>query len=471
MAPLSDSSRRDHRLREAVPRAGQPRRALLLCAPHTGVRRVLAWINLGRGPVVAALLSAAVFAGPAIAHQTVRNPRFNSVVHGITAMFMGGLLVHFGQGPVQIEMHFYFFSLVAMCAVFGNPLVILAAAVTVALHHLVVWLVLPRSVFNYDASWWVVAVHAAFVVLESVASCVIARSFFDNVIGLDRIVQARTAALDAKNREMRLLLDNVEQGFLTVDHEGRLAQERSAAVDRWFLAPAAGATWFDYLSTLSPEFAAQSRVAWQEVVDDVMPVELTLEQMPRRFALGPHAHYRIDYRPIESAVPSPSSVPRRSSPTVSRRTSNGSSPSKKRTERIALFQRLLVDRRRIRDLLRGRRCRSSTYSRTSARRTSHTIHRADPHAQGAALCLYGLKKPRHDVPRPRDVHRAGGEGHRRKHLTGSSKNGGTDSRPTGMHSSEAVLRPSSSTTTSTRGSRPPSAPGSPRGTCFCGYGL
>ena len=29
-------------------------------------------------------------------------------------MLMGGLLVHFGQGPVQIEMHFYFFVLLAL---------------------------------------------------------------------------------------------------------------------------------------------------------------------------------------------------------------------------------------------------------------------------------------------------------------------------------------------------------------------
>lgn len=71
-------------------------------------------------------------------------------------------------------------------------------------------LVLPGSVFNYDAAWWVVAVHALFVGLEAVAACFTARTFFDNVIGLERIVRTRTAALDSKNRDMRLLLDSVE---------------------------------------------------------------------------------------------------------------------------------------------------------------------------------------------------------------------------------------------------------------------
>src|SRR5579871_130186 len=124
------------------------RTALIFFYLHIPVLMAVAWAA-GTGPMLALILSLIVLIGPTIAYRTVQNPRSISVVYGITAMFMGGLLVHFGQGPVQIEMHFYFFALVAMCAVFGNPLVIVAAAVTVALHHLVLWLVMPSSVFNY----------------------------------------------------------------------------------------------------------------------------------------------------------------------------------------------------------------------------------------------------------------------------------------------------------------------------------
>jgi two-component system, chemotaxis family, sensor kinase CheA len=259
----------------------------------------------------------------------------------VTAMFMGGLLVHFGQGPVQIEMHFYFFSLVAMCAVFGNPLVIVAAAVTVALHHLLVWLVLPRSVFNYDAAWWVVAVHAAFVVLESVAACFISRSFFDNVIGLEKIVRVRTAALDSKNRDMRMLLDNVRQGFLTIDCDGQLAQERSAAVDQWFGEPAVGVTWFDYLSTFSTEFAEKTRLAWDEVAASIMPVELTLEQMPRRVTVQGTTHYQIDYRPIGATEPHEHYLVIVTDVTADVEREHVEQEAR---EAIAVFERVLVDR-------------------------------------------------------------------------------------------------------------------------------
>lgn len=275
--------------------------ALTFFALHVPAFMLIAWLN-GTGPELAGALTLGVLAGPVLAHRAVPNPRFASVIFGVTAMLMGGILVHFGQGPVQIEMHFYFFALIAMCAVFANPLVILAAAATVAVHHLLVWLVLPRSVFNYEAAWWVVAVHAAFVVLESAAACFISRSFFDNVIRLERIVRARTEQLDTKNRDMRVLLDNVQQGFLTIDSAGRVAQERSAAVDAWFGAPAPDASWFQYLATLSPPFAEYSQFAWGEVVADFMPLEVTLGQMPARLCYR-GAHYRFEYRPIGATPP------------------------------------------------------------------------------------------------------------------------------------------------------------------------
>jgi two-component system, chemotaxis family, sensor kinase CheA len=275
--------------------------ALIFFAFHVPVFALVAWANHTR-PAVAAILTTIALMGPTVAYFTFDNPRSTSVVHGISAMFMGALLVHFGQGPAQIEMHFYFFALIAMCAVFGNPMVIVAATVTVALHHLIVWLVLPSSVFNYEAQWWVVGIHALFVVLEATATCFIARSFFDNVIGLERIVRLRTGELDAANQDMRMVLDNVQQGFLTIDREGRLATQRSAAVDRWFGTPSADVTWFDYLHALAPAFEQSSRVAWEQVIADVMPLEVTLDQMPRQLTVGA-ATFGVEYRPIGLVEP------------------------------------------------------------------------------------------------------------------------------------------------------------------------
>ncbi len=269
---------------------------LMFFALHIPAMFVIAWAN-ATGPWLALALTTAIVAGPALAFATIKNPRSVSITYGVAAMFMGGALVHFGQGPMQIEMHFYFFALIAMLAVFGNPVVIVAAALTVTLHHLVVGFFLPHSVFNYEASIWVVAVHAGFVVLESVAACFIARSFFDNVIGLEKIVQARTLALDGRNRDMHLVLDNVSQGFVTIDRRGVPSAERSAVLDKWFGPSRDGETLFDLFVRGEKDFAVRSRLSWDEVTAAIMPLALTLEQMPGDLVVA-DTHYRVVYLPI-----------------------------------------------------------------------------------------------------------------------------------------------------------------------------
>lgn len=269
---------------------------LLFFALHLPVFIALAWLN-DTNPLLAFGLTLGVLAGPALAYFTFDNPRAISMVYGFTAMLMGGLLVHFGQGPVQIEMHFYFFALLAMLAVYANPLVILTATVTVALHHLALWLIAPSSAFNYEAPLWVVLVHASFVVLESVATCFIARSFFDNVIGLEKIVEARTLELGARNSAMRLVLDHVQQGFITIDRNMVMSSERSRIVSLWLGESQPNEKLSDYLARSVPRTARAFEHGWQEVLDDIMPLELTLAQLPNRFAIEDR-EYRIEYEPI-----------------------------------------------------------------------------------------------------------------------------------------------------------------------------
>ena len=257
--------------------------ALIFFWMHLPVFTVIALVN-GTGVVAAAVMTAAVLVGPTLAIRAL-SPRQVSLVYGFTAMCMGALLVHFGQGIVQIEMHFYFFVLLALLAVFANPMVVIVAAVTAAVHHAAFWLLLPESVFNYAAPFWVVAIHALFVVLESVAACFVARSFFDNVIGLEKIVQRATGELDARNRDMRLILDTVEQGFVTVDLKGVMAKERSSILTRWLGEPTDD-NFFSWLGSRDADFGAWMRLSFDTITDDVLPLEMAMEQMPRRWRLG-----------------------------------------------------------------------------------------------------------------------------------------------------------------------------------------
>jgi len=272
--------------------------ALAFFALHPPVFVLIALLA-GSSPVVALELSVAALAGPALAYFAFRDrPRMTGLIYGVAAMLMGGALVYVGTGPMQIEMHFYFFVLLALLAVFGNPMVIIAATVTVALHHFVVWLVLPRAVFNYDASFWTVVVHAVFVIIEAVAACFVARSFFDNVIGLEKIVAARTSALDGRNRDMTRILDNVAQGFVSVGVDGKVGNEWSRALETWFGAPTPGMLLWDYLY----EEATARRwmeVGFESVADGFMPLELVLDQLPHRITRGSR-ELEIDYLAIDT---------------------------------------------------------------------------------------------------------------------------------------------------------------------------
>ncbi|HEX5656690.1 MAG TPA: ATP-binding protein [Polyangiales bacterium] len=270
--------------------------ALVFFALHVPVFALIAAIN-ETNPMLAVGLTMLVMAGPLLAMFSFENARAVSLVYGFTAMLMGGLLVHFGQGPVQIEMHFYFFALLAMLSVFANPMVIVVGALTVALHHALGWALVPSSVFNYQAPLWVVAVHAGFVVLESVATCFIARVFFDNVIGLEKIVEARTAQLDARNQDMRLVLDHVQQGLLTVDRDLRMSNESSRVIESWLGVPEAGQSFPTYLEARAPRVAHAFTMGWEQVLADMLPLELALEQLPRSFQIEAR-HFRMEYTPI-----------------------------------------------------------------------------------------------------------------------------------------------------------------------------
>ena len=268
--------------------------ALVFFYLHIPVLMAVAWAA-STGPMFALALSLLVLVGPTIAYRTFQNPRSISVVYGITAMFMGALLVHFGQGPVQIEMHFYFFALLAMLCMFANPTVNLVAAATVALHHLFVWWFLPSSVFNYNAQWWVVLVHAAFVALETVAACYISREFFDNVIGLEKIVEVRTATIREHQRDMHLILDNLHEGLITVDLDGRMTGETSRAIKEWFGTPATGELLPAWIGQKDASFGEWLELGFESVKEGILPTDVALFQLPKRLKNGDKT-YTVQYQ-------------------------------------------------------------------------------------------------------------------------------------------------------------------------------
>jgi C4-dicarboxylate-specific signal transduction histidine kinase len=115
---------------------------------------------------------------------------------------------------------------------------------------------------------------------------------------LEHRVEARTRELGQRNRDMRLVLDNVNQGFLTMSSSGVLAEERSAIVSRWLGPPAPQQTFVAYLAQRDPEFAEAFQLGYDVLLEELMPLELCLEQLPKRLRHDSR-ELEFSYHPIQ----------------------------------------------------------------------------------------------------------------------------------------------------------------------------
>jgi ABC-type transporter Mla subunit MlaD len=166
----------------------------LLVAAHVPLTMAVA-AGFGTSVALVALLGVAVAAGPALLYWLAPGSRLSSIAAAVGLAAMGALLVHAGRG--MIELHFHFFVSLALLIVMGSPWVLLAAAATIAVHHFAFWLWLPASVFNYEATFGVVVVHAAFVIAEVVPSCFIARTFGRFVTSVTSTVVTLRSSVDS----------------------------------------------------------------------------------------------------------------------------------------------------------------------------------------------------------------------------------------------------------------------------------
>jgi HPt (histidine-containing phosphotransfer) domain-containing protein/HAMP domain-containing protein len=115
---------------------------------------------------------------------------------------------------------------------------------------------------------------------------------------LEGQVRQRTAELGRRNDDMTRLLAHVDQGFLTVGRDGLLGSERSKIVDTWFGAPAPAMPFVSYLETIDPHYAMWFAMGWDSLLEDVLPRELSLEQLPSALTVG-ERHFRLAFTPID----------------------------------------------------------------------------------------------------------------------------------------------------------------------------
>ncbi|HEY5954989.1 MAG TPA: Hpt domain-containing protein, partial [Polyangiaceae bacterium] len=110
-------------------------------------------------------------------------------------------------------------------------------------------------------------------------------------------VADREARLAVRNDELRLILDSVAQGFLTVTADGVIQKERSAIVERWVGPLAEGTKLWELVGRLDPKQGDLTRPAWDQLVMGILPPELCVDQLPKRAVLGGQ-HFAFEYHPV-----------------------------------------------------------------------------------------------------------------------------------------------------------------------------
>jgi len=103
--------------------------------------------------------------------------------------------------------------------------------------------------------------------------------------------------LDQRNRDMRVVLDHVGEGLLTLARDGVMSREKSAVVEKWFGAAAGGATFWSYIAPHDPMGARRFELGWQQLLEGVLPLDVCVEQMPRRLDCGGRL-FDLGYTPI-----------------------------------------------------------------------------------------------------------------------------------------------------------------------------
>jgi two-component system chemotaxis sensor kinase CheA len=99
---------------------------------------------------------------------------------------------------------------------------------------------------------------------------------------LEHRVAERTRELAQRNRDMRLVLDNVNQGFLTMSRTGILAEERSAIVGQWLGPALPNQSFTAYVGQRDRAFAEAFQLGWEVLLEGLLPIELCIDQLPRR---------------------------------------------------------------------------------------------------------------------------------------------------------------------------------------------
>jgi signal transduction histidine kinase len=227
------------RIRDAIPRGTtlpeeqwktRHRAILILLWAH--VVGVPIFGLLTGGQVVHTLLESLPVAVGAVAATTHLLPRrLRAVAASLALLSASAILVHMSGG--YIEMHFHFFVMVPVVALYHDWVPFGLAVGYVLLHHGIGGAIEPESVYNHPAAlaapWTWAGIHALFIA-GICAICLITWR-------LNEVAMAHRSRAESEAREglsvLAATLDATEDGILVVDNHGRIVTHNRRFAEMW----------------------------------------------------------------------------------------------------------------------------------------------------------------------------------------------------------------------------------------------
>ena len=157
---------------------------------HIPILGLIAWL-LGQDVTENLLAASALAVVPAGFLWAGRSLTTIALALAVTLVGQTSLLVYdFNGHPWQVEMHFYYFAVLAMLSGFCDWRVLILAAGLITLHHSGLDFFLPQAVYPGGSNFTRVAVHATVVVIEVAM-----------LIGIGRAIRAAFAAAETARHE------------------------------------------------------------------------------------------------------------------------------------------------------------------------------------------------------------------------------------------------------------------------------
>jgi methyl-accepting chemotaxis protein len=157
---------------------------------HVPILGLIAWL-LGQDVAANLLAASALAAVPAGFLWAGRPLTTIALALAVTLVGQTSLLVYdFSGHPWQVEMHFYYFAVLAMLSGFCDWRVLLLAASLISVHHISLDYLLPQAIYPGGSNFVRVAVHAIVVIIEVAM-----------LIGIGRAIRSAFAAAESARQE------------------------------------------------------------------------------------------------------------------------------------------------------------------------------------------------------------------------------------------------------------------------------